>query len=225
MKVAGKKPLDDPDLWWKAYEHHYATRSWSDYRHLMAEFVSNAPGPPLLDVGCGQGFLLECARQFGLPAIGLEGSAAALDKCRELHPQVDARLWRGGEALPLPSGSIGGAVLNEFVDHIHPEQNEALFQELARVVRPGGALIVKSPSRHNRFDDDEGHVSFFSPSEFRAFVEKHSFEVVAQPFIPQPLLGPSGLALRLVRLAARIAGKERMAARIDLVARRRSGAV
>ncbi|MDZ4401097.1 class I SAM-dependent methyltransferase [Prosthecobacter sp.] len=174
----------------------------------------------MLDVGCGQGFLLECARQFGIPSVGLEGSERALEKCRELHPLVDARLWHGGETLPLDSASVGGAVLNEFVDHIFPEQNDLLFRELQRVLLPGGVIIVKSPSRHNRFDIDQGHVTFFSPSEFRAFVESHGFDVISQPFVAQPLLGPSAFASRLVRLAAKVVGKEKIAARIDLVARK-----
>ena len=101
----------------------------------------------------------------------------------------DVRKWSRGQKLPLDTASVGGAVLNEFVDHITIEHNRLLFSELLRVLRPNGLLLVKSPSRHNRFDDDEGHVTFFSPSEFRTFVESFGFHVIEQPYTPQPLLG------------------------------------
>jgi 2-polyprenyl-3-methyl-5-hydroxy-6-metoxy-1,4-benzoquinol methylase len=92
-------PAPDPNQWWIQYRKDYAGRSWRDYRHLLAEAVRYAPEPPLLDIGCGQGFLVECARRFGIPAIGLEASAIALAEGRRLHPEADTRLWRGGEPL------------------------------------------------------------------------------------------------------------------------------
>lgn len=212
--------LTDPDAWWAEYSGHYATRSWKDYRTLLAEFVCFAEGGPLLDVGCGYGFLLECARQFGTTAIGLDASKSALAYCTRLHPLIDVRSWKGGEDLPIESESIGGAVLNEFIDHITFEQNKLLFRELSRVLKPGGLLLVKSPSKHNRFDQDCGHVTFFSPGEFREFVQSFSFEILDQPYIPQPILGASRLASLAVRLATIVYKPEKWSARIDLIARK-----
>jgi SAM-dependent methyltransferase len=124
--------------------------------------------------------------------------------------------------LPIEDGSIGVAVANEFIDHISPEQNRLLFRELNRVLRPDGTLVVRSPSRFNRFDQDKGHITFFSPSEFRRFVEEFRFSIVEQPFSPQPVLGPSRVGQVAVRMLARVTGKpEWLAARIDLVARKR----
>jgi SAM-dependent methyltransferase len=211
----------DPDVWWQEYSGHYATRSWKDYRPLLAEFVSFAEEPPLLDVGCGYGFLVECARQFGIQAIGLEAGSSALDFCKRTHPLADIRPWKGGEDLPVASASIGGVVLNEFIDHITLKQNELLFRELTRVLKPNGVLLVKSPSKYNRFDQDEGHVTFFSPSEFREFVQSFFFDVLDQPYYPQPILGPSRLASLAVSLATKVYKPEKWSARIDLIARKR----
>ncbi len=214
----------DPDTWWGEYGPLYAERSWREYRWLLADVVAHAEEGPLLDVGCGYGFVVECARRFGMAAIGLEASPAALATCRERHPEAEVRSWRAGAALPVESGTIGVVLANEFVDHITRDENELLLRETHRVLKPGGLLMVRSPSRHNRFDHDLGHVSFFSPSEFRAFVESFSFDVVSQPYVPQPLLGRSRagkLAMRIVSGAYR---PERWAARIDLVARRRDPA-
>jgi SAM-dependent methyltransferase len=210
-----------PDVWWGEYGSHYEHRTWLDYRWLLADVIRQGQGGRILDLGCGLGFFVECARRWGMDAIGLEASEQALSLCRRQHPEADVRLWRCGEPLPLSDGSVGVALAHEFIDHISPDQNRALFAELQRVLQPGGMLIVRSPSRFNRFDQDKGHITFFSPSEFRRFVEEYGFVVVEQPFSPQPLLGSSRAGQFVVRAYARLTGRhDRIAARIDLVARK-----
>jgi SAM-dependent methyltransferase len=209
--------VPNPDQWWMDYHADYANRSWRDYRHLLAEAVRYAPGPPLLDVGCGQGFLVECARQFGMSAVGLEPSEVALAECRRRHPHADVRQWRGGEPLPCEDASIGVAMLNQVIDHVTLEENRLLFRELHRALKADGAVVAHSPSRFNRFDTDTGHVTFFSPSEFKAFVSGFGFHVVDQPYFPQPVLG-GGVGWLLVRAVGRVFKPERLAATIDLVA-------
>lgn len=208
----------DPDRWWDHYGGEYAARSWRSYRHLLAEAILHAESGPLLDIGCGLGFLVECARRFGIDAHGLEASTRALEKARQLHPAANLRGWSAAESLPFESSSIGICVLNEFVDHIDMSANRALFTEMTRILRPRGVVLVKSPSRHNRFDRDLGHVSFFSPSEFRRFVESFGLRVLTQPFSPQPFLGNSFWGQRAMRVLSTFLPRDLIAARIDLVA-------
>ena len=207
----------EPDQWWSEHHGDYDSRSWHDYRHLLAECVRHAPEPPLLDVGCGHGYLVECARQFGMPAIGLEASAVAIAEGRRRHPSADIRQWHAGTPLPCADGSIGVAMLNQVIDHITLEENRLLLAEVGRVLKPGGCLIAHSPSRFNKFDTDTGHVTFFSPSEFHAFVTRAGFRVTQQPYFPQPVLG-TGAGFLAVRLFTRLFRPERLAATIDLVA-------
>lgn len=208
----------DPDTWWDEYQTSYAGRSWREARPLLSAVVAHGLGGPLLDVGAGCGFLIECARRFGITAIGVEGSPKAVDICREKHPLADIRTWQGGTSLPVDSNSIGVVVANEFIDHITMEQNAGLFREIHRVLKSDGVLIVNSPSRHNRYDQDLGHVSFFSPTEFAAFVRSFSFRIVDQPYTPQPLLGDTRLGRFAMYLTTRVYRPEKWAARIDLVA-------
>ncbi|HLA80859.1 MAG TPA: methyltransferase domain-containing protein, partial [Thermoleophilia bacterium] len=118
----------DPDTWWDEYQAHYGRRSSRDYRPLLAEVVGHGLEGPLLDVGAGYGFLVECARRFGIAAIGVEGSPNAVSICRERHPLADIRFWRAGTDLPVESSTIGVVVANEFIDHITPDQNALLFK-------------------------------------------------------------------------------------------------
>src|SRR3954452_14393106 len=116
-------PGPDPNQWWAEYSGDYAARSWRDYRHLLGAVLRYAPGPPLLDIGCGYGFLVECARQFGVQAIGLEASDVALAEGRRRHPQADTRSWCAGSPLPCADGSVGAAMLNQVIDHVTLDEN------------------------------------------------------------------------------------------------------
>jgi hypothetical protein len=109
-------------------------------------------------------------------------------------------------------------MLNQVIDHVTLEDNRLLFTELRRVLKPEGALVAHSPSRFNKFDTDTGHVTFFSPSEFRTFVTSFGFRVLVQPYFPQPVLGASGAGWLLVRAFTRVFRPERLAATIDVVA-------
>ena len=58
--------------------------SWVTAEELAADIPSLqlTRDSHLLDLGCGYGFLVECARRFGVEAIGLEASEVALAECR-----------------------------------------------------------------------------------------------------------------------------------------------
>jgi SAM-dependent methyltransferase len=208
-----------PDLndWWNSYRVAYDQRTWLDYRNLLAETIRHASGPPLLDVGCGYGFLVECCRRFGIEATGLESSAHALAECRSRHPLADVRAWTAGERLPFEPSSFGAVMLNQVVDHLTLDENRSLFGDAHRVLRTGGVLLAFSPSRYNSYEVDTGHVTFFSPSEFRAFVEGFGFDVVAQPYHLQPVFGRSRLGRMAAGALSRVYRPEKWAATIDLV--------
>lgn len=214
--------METPDLesWWTQYKAAYEHRSWRDYRQILAAIIREAQQAPILDVGCGYGFVVECARQFGIHAVGIESAGHALAEGRSRHPLADIRDWTAGRPLPLESGSCGAVLLNQVVDHFTMDENDLLFADIRRVLVRDGVLLAYSPSRFNRFEQDTGHVTLFSPSEFRDFVEKHGFRVREQPYRPQMLLGQSAVGKLAIRAVTQFVRPERLATTIDLVATR-----
>ena len=107
---------------------------------------------PVLDLGCGDGHF--GARALGGGAIGTDPDLAALAAAgrRRGHRALAAA---DGSRLPLSSGSIGTVVANSVLEHI-PALGETLA-ECARVLRPGGRLVITAPS--DRFTPLLGGVS------------------------------------------------------------------
>jgi SAM-dependent methyltransferase len=96
-----------------------------------------AAGSPILDVGCGTGIMLEHLAPIG-DATGLDFSSTALAFCRQRGAErlVQAR----GEQLPFADSSFGAVTAFGVVEHI--DADRAAMQEWARVLRPGGSLVL-----------------------------------------------------------------------------------
>ena len=104
-------------------------------------FDALAPGKAL-DAACGTGRHAGHLAELGWQVVGIDGTPAMLDVARARFPDVEFRDGRL-EALPLEDESIDLAVSALAVCHV--EDLGPVFAELARVVRPGGTVIISDP--------------------------------------------------------------------------------
>lgn len=97
--------------------------------------------PRVLDLGCGTGVIATELAKWSTP-IGLDMSQQALaySKSRGVQHLVQAI----GEALPLQTSSVDAILALDIFEHI--EDHEAAFREAARVLRPGGVLVMSVPA-------------------------------------------------------------------------------
>ena len=107
---------------------------------LLAELPSH---PTVLDVGCGDG-----ARTLAnLPdgAVGLDFSRRGLELATDTVP--DARLVHGDmTALPITDDGVDGITAYHAVFHVPQERHPEVYREFARVLRPGGVVLMTLPS-------------------------------------------------------------------------------
>jgi len=123
----------------------------------------------LLDVGCGTGRFLDCAKQAWprLPCLGMDMSEAYIREARRhLRQWGWLKLLVGnGEAIPVPSASQD-AVTSVFVFHeLPPKVRRAVFREFARVLKPGGRLVVVDSLQRGDRPDYDGLLELF-PQNF-----------------------------------------------------------
>ena len=120
--------------------------------NLAAVIAAGAKGgATLLDIGAGYGaFVLACRRQ-GIDATGLELASFEVDIARErlrrAEPGADTdAVFRGGDGgrLPFADGAFAIVTLLNVLEHV-PDYRQVLT-EAARVLRPGGKLIVICPN-------------------------------------------------------------------------------
>ena len=105
----------------------------------MHGLLDPLPSATLLDAACGTGRYSTWLAARGHRIIGVDRSSAMLEKARQKVPAGDFRLG-DLEALPLEPASVDHAVCALALVHL-PEVDKAVA-ELARVVRPGGRVVI-----------------------------------------------------------------------------------
>jgi SAM-dependent methyltransferase len=125
------------ELWSKTYDQ--PLRLFPIEHPVMRSLLDPLPAGVVLDAACGTGRYSEHLAGRGHRVIGVDRSPAMLAKARAKLPEGD---FRAGdlEALPLEPGSVDAAVCALALVHL-PELGRAIA-ELARVVRPGGRVIL-----------------------------------------------------------------------------------
>ena len=172
-----------------------AAGEWDQLRHgLFGEgfalwAVLGLIDPKLVvgDLGCGTGQLTETIAPFVRRVIAVDGSTEMLDAARRrLTPADNVELRQGElEALPLAEGELDVAMLS-LVLHYSPEPQRAL-EEVARVVRPGGRLLVIDMQPHEReeYQQQMGHVWLgFSEKQVARFLAGAGFDDVRVRALP-----------------------------------------
>jgi ubiquinone/menaquinone biosynthesis C-methylase UbiE len=119
----------------------------------------------LLDIGCGTGRFLDCLKQSWprLRALGLDMSEPYIR-----HAKRHLRHWSrmnlavgNAESLPVPDESQD-AVTSIFLFHeLPPKVRRIAFRECARVLKPGGRLVLVDSLQRGDQPDYEGLLELF----------------------------------------------------------------
>jgi len=174
------------------YEQHHRERRAEGEFVFVPERIplfraAIGSGKRVLDLGCRSGAL---TRHFleGNEVVGLDVDRAALAKAEALGIQpVQANVE---EPLPFEDASFDAVVAGELLEHL--QFPDALVREIARVLRPGGALVGSVPNAYRvqgrlRFllgrppEDDPTHLHMFSADAVRELLA--GFEDIQVSFV------------------------------------------
>lgn len=132
-----RNSVEFPDYDWRAHDSRiWFQRYWQRKRHdIIMRFT-----PPFIstcDVGCGSSRILA-----DLPhAIGVDmrhDKLAFMRKTNKLLLQAD------GMRLPFLTSAFECVICSQVIEHI-PEENGRLLDELTRILKPGGILVLGTP--------------------------------------------------------------------------------
>jgi len=113
------------------------------WRRRTVKALQLPPGSKVLDLACGTGDFCNDLLRYGLEPVGLDFSAGMLTAAKTDAPLVRADAL----CLPIPSNSVDGVTCGFALRNF--TNLEEFFEEISRVVKPGGRiglLDVAEPS-------------------------------------------------------------------------------
>jgi ubiquinone/menaquinone biosynthesis C-methylase UbiE len=139
------------------------------------------------DLGCGTGQMTAALAPFVARVLAVDASAAMLQSAKKrLQAFNNVELRRGElEALPIDDGRLDAATLALVLHHL-PEPERAL-QDVARVLKPGGRVLIVDMLPHDResYRQQMGHVWLgFSDEHVRRILTESGFEQIRTVPLP-----------------------------------------
>ncbi|HET8528723.1 MAG TPA: class I SAM-dependent methyltransferase [Gaiellaceae bacterium] len=117
------------------------------FRKICELVREQLPCEAFLDAGCGDGrYLAALAAELPARRAGVDLSSRILETAAQ---RVEADYRQASlESLPFDDGSFDLVLCTQVIEHV-PRPELAVF-ELARVLRPGGRLVISTDNERNR---------------------------------------------------------------------------
>lgn len=139
-------------------------------RKLYEWCKSPSHGKKILDVGCADGLMTSFIDCFfeSAEVYGTDYSREHIEFARGWYPEISFETTEA--TLPYPDNTFDIAYVSNVVHHVSREQQETFIQELARVTRPGGFVVIMELNPCNiatalrfQYNHDENNAHMMTP--------------------------------------------------------------
>ena len=124
----------------------FAGGLWHDYQRLLEGLPGPLRGLDVVDLGCKYGHMLVYFLAAGARSgVGVDVEPDYVEAGNRVLGSFDESLslvQSQGGWLPLPPESADLVFVNEVISHVNPTFLDTLYAEVARVLRPGGWVLV-----------------------------------------------------------------------------------
>jgi SAM-dependent methyltransferase len=178
-----------------------------------------ADGRRVLDAACGVGYGTRMLHAAGAQeAVGLDIAEDVIDAANNSAPP--GVRFVAGDVRSMPFGAASFDLVTCFETIEHVDEVEDVVAEFARVLAPGGVLLISSPNPDGYVPGNPHHMHEFRAGELRDLVSPHfSYAAVCRQFdwvtsailtdeapVGEGLVGVPGL--QAARVSERLAGIE-----------------
>lgn len=148
---------------------------WYEHWHRYAFALPLARGRRVLDAACGEGYGSDLLAREAASVLGVDISEASVRHARERYGRADGASFECADVSALdalPAASFDLITSFETLEHLAAQ--ERMLDGFARLLAPGGILLVSTPDRRTYSDQtgfrNEHHVRELYREEFEALL-------------------------------------------------------
>ncbi len=145
------------------YEH------W--HRYYFARAFSR--NKVVVDIACGEGYGSQLLSGVASSITGIDKDSETIRVARQKYSAPNLKYLEGSvTSIPLQAAVADVVVSFETIEHVAEADQQTMFDEVRRVLKPGGIFLVSTPNLSSRFfteGENKFHLREFSHAEFVEF--------------------------------------------------------
>jgi GT2 family glycosyltransferase/ubiquinone/menaquinone biosynthesis C-methylase UbiE len=149
--------------------------------HTVGKMIE---GKVVLDIASGEGYGSAILAKSAQKVFGIDIDPEVVKYAREKYSEISNIEFLIGRAenIPLPDHSIDVVVSYETIEHLDQPTQEKFLQEIKRILKEDGSLVISTPDKANysdRYDyTNKFHVKEFTSEEFLDFLKNYFEHII-----------------------------------------------
>ncbi|PPR34178.1 MAG: Ubiquinone biosynthesis O-methyltransferase [Alphaproteobacteria bacterium MarineAlpha6_Bin3] len=119
-----------------------------------------------LDFGCSAGSFIGILDKKK-KSIGFDISIEQVNYAKKEYKDKNHNFIFSKLPLPFPNNSFDTITFLEVIEHCDDDQNRKIINEIYRLLKPNGVLIITTPNYYSLWPFLEKIISFFGPIDYR----------------------------------------------------------
>jgi ubiquinone/menaquinone biosynthesis C-methylase UbiE len=143
MNKNEKNSIKTYDKLASTYDESFDGRFTAKFKEKMLKMCDVSHGDKVLDVGCGNGSLINAIKQKeNVEAYGVDISPNMIAECKKQYAGINFTV-SSGESLPFDQNSFNAITICCVLHHLHNAGN--FIHEAHRVLQIGGIVLIGEP--------------------------------------------------------------------------------
>lgn len=148
-----------------------------EHLHRYALAMDFVEGKTVLDIACGEGYGSFLLSKKAKRVIGVDIAGRVIEKASRKYKEKNLKFIQGSVSdIPLDSGNFDVVVSFETIEHTH--EHDAMLDEIRRVLKENGLLIISTPNKRLYSEKDQ----YVNPFHVKELYEQEFIELISKRF-------------------------------------------
>lgn len=163
------------------YYKNYAPTQVNNLNSVKKEIkrikkIVNLKGP-LCDLGSGIGLFLKACEEYGIKAVGVEGSKYAVDFANQFSKNLTVKS-NLEKPLPFSNSSFQMVYCNQVLEHLTSSVANNLIGQVFRILKPNGYFVCSCPNYYDFSERVSEHINLYTPTRLKKALEANQFKIL-----------------------------------------------